>query len=373
MKQTFNRPTAMKLQMFGIALVGLLFLAFGCSDDDHAGPDPTGRVGWAIGYRGDTASILHTVDGGKTWEEQGDPGLWEGMTGNDISAVDEWTAWAAVGNMRGGAILHTSDGGVTWKVQPSPEGVDEEVKGIKGLSREMAWAVTITGTVMRTMDAGKTWRVIPHDGIAMKQVNRMDVKREDIWIADYGSGETGMIHSPDLGKTWRRETLTDPHSQTAGFGPMGVSIVNSEIAWAATRPGANIFRTLDGGNVWRLDAPDVSGPNDLDDICAPQADLVWAVQNQSGMSSGAIIRVRLENGKVISDIMDPTGKYVYEGLTCLDEQTLWVVGFKAFGVSPDLPEGVILHTSDGGSNWTTQPLPVQDVALWKVSFVGAHR
>jgi hypothetical protein len=206
----------------------------------------------------------------------------------------------------------------------------------------------------------------------MKQVNRMDVKGADIWIADYGSGETGMIHSPDFGKTWRRETLTDPHPNEAGFGPMAVSIVNSEIAWAATRPAANIFRTLDGGNAWRLDAPDISGPNDLDDICAPNADMVWAVQNQSGMSSGAIIRVRLEDGKAVSDIQDPTGKYVYEGLTCLNEQTVWVVGFRAFGVSPDLPDGVILHTTDG-DHWKTQPMPVKDVALWKVSFVGAHR
>jgi photosystem II stability/assembly factor-like uncharacterized protein len=362
----------MKWLTMGAILAGLLFSGFGCSDDDHSALDATGRVGWAIGSRGETAAILHTDDGGQTWEEQGDSDLWVGMSGNDISAVDEWTAWAAVGDTDGGAILHTIDGGMNWNVQPLPEGVANVVKGIKGLSRDLAWAVTLTGIVMQTIDGGRTWKVVPHEGITMKQVNRMDVKGDDIWIADYGSGENGMIHSPDAGKTWYRETLTDPDPDKAGFGPMAVNIVDSEIAWAATRPAANIYRTMDGGNVWRLDAPDVSGPNDLDDICAPNTDMVWAVQNQSGMSSGAIIRVRLEDGKVISDIMDPTGKYVYEGLTCLDEQTIWVVGFKAFGVSPDLPEGVILHTTDGTS-WKTQPMPVKDVALWKVSFVGAHR
>jgi hypothetical protein len=75
---------------------------------------------------------------------------------------------------------------------------------------------------------------------------------------------------------------------------------------------------------------------------------------------------------VISDIKDPTGKYEYEGVTCLDERTAWVVGYKALGVSPDLLEGVIVHTTDG-THWKTQPMPVKDVALWKVSFVGAHR
>jgi len=363
----------LKWLILGGMIAGILFSAPGCSDDDSSRPAATGRVGWAIGYRGETAAILHTADGGNTWEEQGDPALWEGMTGNDISAVDEWTAWAAVGNIDKGAILHTSDGGLNWDVQRLPEGVTDVVKGIKGLSRSAAWAVTLTGIVMQTRDGGKTWRVIPHEGIAMRQINRMDVKGDDIWIADWGSGENGMIHSPDSGETWRRETLINPDPSASGFGPMAVSIVNSQVAWATVRPDANIYRTVDGGNAWKLDAPKVSGPNDLDDICAPHANMAWAVQNISGESSGAIIRVQLKDGKVISDIMDPTGQYVYEGVTCSDEKTVWVVGFKARAASLGLPEGVILHTSDGGSNWTSQPMPVKDVALWKVSFVGAHR
>jgi len=32
-------------------------------------------------------------------------------------------------------------------------------------------------------------------------------------------------------------------------------------------------------------------------VCQPNADRVWAVQNQSGMSSGVIIRVLLEDGE----------------------------------------------------------------------------
>lgn len=354
-----------------LIIIAVLLLV-SCSDDN--GTVQTHKVGWAIGKRGDgTAAILFTNNGGDSWEEQGDPATWQGMHGNDISAVDVWTAWAAVGGNDGGAILHTSDGGASWEIQSFPDGVNEEVKGIKGLSREVAWAVTLTGTVMRTLDGGATWEVVPHDGITMKQVNRMDAQGEDIWIADYGSGEQGMIHSPDFGATWRQETLKDPDPETAGFGPMAVSIVDSQVAWAAVRPEADMYRTENGGDAWQLDAPDISGPNDLDDICAPNANLIWAVQNVSGQSAGFIIRVRLEDGKVLSDIMDPTGQYVYEGVTCFDDNTAWVVGFKAVGVSPDLPEGVILHTADGGDNWTSQPMSADDVALWKVSFVGAHR
>jgi len=325
-----------------------------------------GPVGWAIGwYSNNTAAILHTQNGGKAWEVQGNSALWTGVYGTDISAVDEWTAWAALLGDANGAIIHTTDGGTNWNPQPLPDGINEGVKGIKGLSRNVAWAVTIGGTVMRTLDGGENWIVIPHEGITIKQVNRIDAKGDDIWIADYGSGEYGMIHSPDFGVTWRRERLPD-----ISDGPMAVSIVSSQIAWATVRPEANLYRTVDGGGTWHLDAPDVSGPNDLDDICAPDADTVWAVQNLN--TAGNIIRVRLVNGNVTSDVMDPTRKYRYEGVTCFDEKTVWVVGIKAYGVDPSFPDGVILHTNDG-TTWTNQPLPVNDVALWKVSFADAHR
>ena len=358
-------------------IMAALFWISGCSDND---PIDTGPVGWAIGWHSDkSAAILHTADGGKTWVEQGDPTLWPGMPGNDISAVDPWTAWAALGSPvgndesdMGGAILHTTDGGANWWIQFLPVGVNDTVKGVKGLSPDVAWAVTLHGTVMRTLDGGKTWEIIPHEGVSIKQVNRIDAKGDDIWIADVGNGDMGMIHSADFGLTWRQELLPNADS-SPGNGPMCVSIVNSEVVWAGVRPEANLYRTLDGGDAWRLDAPDISGPNDVDDICAPNADLVWAVQNISGESGGRIIRVRLEDGKVISDRMDPTGKYVYEGVTCFDEDVVWAVGLKAVGVSPDLPDGAIVATGDGGAHWVSQPMPVKDVALWKVSFVGAHR
>ena len=53
----------------------------------------------------------------------------------------------------------------------------------------------------------------------------------------------------------------------------------------------------------------LTGVGDLDDICAPDADTVWAVQNQGGIGGGVIIRVQLEDGKVNSDVMRPQELY----------------------------------------------------------------
>lgn len=344
-----------------------IFLMMSCSDDSVKSPQ---KVGWAIGHRPDwTAAILFTDNGGQSWEEQGDPTLWKGINGNDISAVDEWTAWAAVGNEGKGAILHTADGGFTWKIQSFPEGVEDEVKGIKGLSRDVAWAVTLSGTVMRTDDGGEPWAVIPHENVPIKQVNRIDAKGQDIWIADYGN-TTAMIHSPDFGKTWLLEPLPeDPDIPETR--PMGVTIVDSQTAWAAIKSYPELYRTMDSGAIWDAYSLTLSGLGDIDDICAPSADTVWAVQNQSA-TSGAIIRAQVVNGELKSENIDPTGRYAYEGVTCFDEKMVWIVGMKPHAFEQDLPDGVILHTTDG-THWKSQPLPVKDVALWKVSFVGAHR
>lgn len=69
-------------------IAAIVFSFFGCSDEDHNGPIQKGSVGWAIGQGSDdTAAILYTDNRGRSWAEQGDPDLWKGMSGNDISAV----------------------------------------------------------------------------------------------------------------------------------------------------------------------------------------------------------------------------------------------------------------------------------------------
>jgi len=355
----------------------LLLLLTGCGDSD--GPSAyTSRTGWAIGDDtgwaiGDdldsTAVILHTGNGGVAWEVQGDRSLWKGHDATDISAVDEETAWAALSSTtsEGGMILHTSDGGLTWNVQALPQAIPEGVKGIKGVSRDEAWAVGLNGPVMHTNNGGKTWEIVPTPGITLRQVNRIDVLGGDIWIADFGNGENGMIHSPDGGLTWRQEYLPGVNSS---HGPMTASIVNAQVAWTSVNLQGELYRTLDGGLTWKIDAPGLSGSNDIDDVCAVTENVAWAVQNTSG--GGYVMRVTIVGNDVTkSDWYFP--EYVYEGVSAFDERRAWIGGYRAITSPVELPKGSILHTSDGGETWESQTLPVNNVDIWKISFVGAHR
>ena len=360
----------MKYHLAAVTGILLTLSMAGCGDDGgSATPSPpAGPVGWAIGYDANfSAVILHTANGGLNWEVQGDTSLWTGCSANDISAVDPQTAWAAIGaaGPAGGHILHTTNGGVTWDIQNLPEAVPDGVKQVKGTSRTEAWAVGLHGPVLHTLDGGATWAIVPTEGITIRQVNRMDVLGDDIWIADYGNGDTGMIHSADHGRTWRQEQLP---SVPAGQGPMTISIVSAQVAWTDVRPAPDLYRTQNGGGTWNIDAPNLSGPNDIDDLCAVNADEVWAVQNADTM--GIVLRVSVANSQVVKQ--EWNFPYVYEGVSCFDESTAWIVGLKSNNGDASRPDGSILHTSDG-KTWTSQPLPVNNVRLWKVSFVGAHR
>ncbi len=351
-----------------LCLLVFFFILFsGCLDHSL---DYRAESGWAVGSSPDfTCTILHTDDGGITWKKQDIRPVLPGIACTDITAVDELTAWATLGEgtIPGGMIIHTSDGGATWTNQALPLAIPDGVKCVKGVSRIEAWAVGLKGPVMHTVDGGNTWRVVPTPGITLNQVNRIDVLGDDIWIADFGSGENGMIHSPDRGATWRREYLP---GVAPGHGPMTASIVNSRVAWTSVNLQGDIYRTADGGSTWNIDAPGLLGPNDIDDVCAVLEDRAWMVQNTSGGGYAAKVTF---NGASVSKTDWSFPDYVYEGVSAFDSDRAWIVGFRAPKASSDLPRGSILHTDDGGLSWVSQRLPVDDVDLWKVSFVGARR
>jgi photosystem II stability/assembly factor-like uncharacterized protein len=135
---------------------------------------------------------------------------------------------------------------------------------------------------------------------------------------------------------------------------------------------AVILHTRDGGRTW-VTLGMMSGPNDLDDMCSPTPETIWAVQNLGGQSGGLIFHVRVEDGHLAVEQFEPEPLYIKEGITCTDDLHAVAVGSKAAQVDPDLPQGIILMTEDGGLTWTSQSVPTNAVSFWKVSFVGARR
>jgi photosystem II stability/assembly factor-like uncharacterized protein len=370
----------MKTRMMRSLLMSLSLAALSCGKDVPPAP----ITGWVIGWTNDasyvpTAKILKTGDGGASWTLQTLPAGCAGFYGNDISAVSDQAAWAAVGDRldSDGGILHTADGGASWALQALPDGVgNRHIKSIKGVSPAEAWAVSIRGDVLHTTDGGDHWTLLAvnaADGTAipMQQVNRMDVAGRDIWIVDAQGGDLGVIHSPDGGTTWRQEQLP---GVDVGKSPLSISALDSRVAWAGVNSEDYLWDTTDGGGSWSQSTDFISGTADFDDICASSASVVWIAQN-SGAGGGLAARITVTNGRFESNFFKDSN-YNMEGISARsDDQTAWLVGQKPLFSDAALPQGAIYFTRDGGVTWHQQTLPADalDVELWKVSFVGARR
>jgi photosystem II stability/assembly factor-like uncharacterized protein len=103
-------------------------------DVDYAAVDfPSAGAGWAVGEGG---TILHTTDGGKSWQ-----GQTSGVTAllRDVRFLDDLRGWV-VGTMPGhdkSVILWTEEAGTTWTLQQEVPGL--ELLTIAALDAGHAW------------------------------------------------------------------------------------------------------------------------------------------------------------------------------------------------------------------------------------------
>lgn len=111
------------------------------------------------GYRG---VIAKTVNGGESWELIYDD--YDRFYFNAIDFVDEDTGWVVAEGDAGGYILHTSDGGQTWEEQHFEDGAS--LLGLKMIDENEGWA---TGAIisrsyealfLHTVDGGMTWEAV---------------------------------------------------------------------------------------------------------------------------------------------------------------------------------------------------------------------
>lgn len=108
-------------------------------------------IGWCVGWNG---TIVKTTNAGTTWVLQTSP-----VTGPiyDVAFVDKARGWAVgINSPSGGFILHTDDGGITWEVQHLAE---EALVGVDFMDDTTGCAAggrTGQSLILAT-DDGATW------------------------------------------------------------------------------------------------------------------------------------------------------------------------------------------------------------------------
>lgn len=114
------------------------------------------NTGWIVG---DNGTILHTKDGGNTFELQGDG---EDKTNHrGVFFLDNGRGWI-VGD--GGDMHRTTNGGATW--EKSDAGTTANLKVVRFSDANNGFAVADGGAVLNSKDGGATWQSLSiADGI----------------------------------------------------------------------------------------------------------------------------------------------------------------------------------------------------------------
>jgi photosystem II stability/assembly factor-like uncharacterized protein/tetratricopeptide (TPR) repeat protein len=289
--------------------------------------------GWTVGAEG---IVLHTIDGGKTWERQPTGAR---ATLQAVHFLDPYTGWIAGreelphGGGSVGVILFTRDGGLKWQ--------RVTLNALPGLNR-IRFLDSRTGIVagdgseqyptgvFRTTDGGRTWEPMPGP-------------RATTWLAaDFLDAQTGA-----LAGAWNRlAMLRQGHVAMADVDSLGgrnlrsLSLVGKR-GVAVGQGGLVLLNENVSEPVWGV--PDLGLPLGVRsswDFHAVHArgSHIWAV----GRPGSAVLHSANEGG---TWEVQRTGQPLpLQGIFFLNEQRGWAVG----------EYGTIVTTADGGKNWQVQ-------------------
>ena len=212
---------------------------------------PDKKEGWVVGWSG---RIVHTSDGGGTWETQ------DSSTSSDLECVrfiDERAGWIGT---RDGRIGRTTNGGDSWTWQEPLESNPERVfTAICFVDDETGWIVDNMGNILHTSDGGGTWET-QDSGTDQCLGSVYFLNSEEGWA----TGLRQILHTSDGGNTWTVSNAgLSLHPAVALF--RDIYFVDSHNGWIATdimassdsaayETGAPLLHTTDGGKTWYVQA-----------------------------------------------------------------------------------------------------------------------
>ncbi|MHC4913531.1 MAG: WD40/YVTN/BNR-like repeat-containing protein, partial [Planctomycetota bacterium] len=185
--------------------------------------------GWIAGRAatepGSNATVLHTKNGGDSWQLQfNNDEQW--ITSIDV--LDEQTMW--INGM--GSLFYTLDGGTTWN-ESVVVGGNAGMSPMKFINMTHGWTAN-QGVLYQTTDSGQSWGEVA--GFTHDDTFRMIqcLSTVDIWAI----GFSGIYHSTDGGVTWEK---------VSNWGGSALSFVSESEGWAIG--SARLAHTIDG-NTW---------------------------------------------------------------------------------------------------------------------------
>ena len=209
----------------------------------HAASFINATEGWAIG---DSETMLHTLDGGSSWQKVEFP--LDGLVA--VHFVSSEIGWALTEDA---TFLSTTNGGRMWWIlnqtnKPTVEGIDKERRYVKEACQLYAayfpaasqgWAVGKHGVILHNADGNMTWT---------HQENELSASYHDIQIVakNYGwvVGALGQIlWTNNRGGKWY------PQNSYTGYDLYGLYFRDKSEGWVVGRDGI-VLHTSNSGLAW---------------------------------------------------------------------------------------------------------------------------
>jgi photosystem II stability/assembly factor-like uncharacterized protein len=237
--------------------------------------------------------ILHTTDGGDNWQTQYEsPPDMDDLFSythriDQIRFIDDQIGWAVGGSrqyyesgwIQKGAILHTTNGGRDWQLQGDTlyAARQLEFSALEVIDAHTVWALWSGNSsdediqLAYTDDSGASWQWVDTGYTGLMRIG-FAIVQGDLAFADAQNGwavggQGQVLRTSDGGLTWTQQTLSDFPNRT-----LAVAIAaDKDNGFVA---GEGLFGTSDGGTTWnQILQGDISGSTDNHAITFLDGDL----------------------------------------------------------------------------------------------------
>lgn len=314
--------------------------------------------GWAVvvesGYNFNTYTYVYrqtgmrTADGGATWQNfDADPFALgsNGYYNTMFQFVNANTAFARLGYSD--SVKRSIDGGVTWQPLPLPTLLWGYATSFQAFTADVIIVRDYANRTYLTVDGGAHWALREASGTPSPSLNSVWFfdSREGVAIGNDGSS----VRTTDGGQTW---TTSTPNGNY-GWRNMQF-LADGSVGWVSSATGA-IYRSTDKGHSWLSPVPQTSAPMYASDFHFVDSLHGWAVSNQ--YSAANLFRT-VDGGNTWQALPGYTGSGGFSALRFADATHGVAVG----------PAGVALTTSDGGDTWLARPTG-SSRAMRRITFI----
>jgi len=309
-------------------------------------------VRWVNGYENFGGQLLHTTDGGKTWEVLPYSQIFNNYAGpiGKIYFYNSLRGWV-VGYSKWG--IKTYDGGATWEADTSLAGIIYITFG----DSLHGWASSDYSLIKRTTDGGKTWENITFkkDGspLRVNDIYALDDKQVFLLSRD-------LYYSSDGGITWQLYSDLELES---------ICFIDSAEAWGGKGgySGNGYYHTIDQGKTWESGVRRIGEWEEFTEVEFVTENTGWVAGYRNSTNECVLFKTT-DGGNLWQQQFPPFEAKLFEkpfisDMVFIDENNGWLVT----GSHPYTKDRNLLYTKDGGLTWDKHIFS-QDVGIREIAF-----